>query len=143
MHRGLAETIRLFEAGLQNCHQAEDRQTVARYLAELGSILAAAVLGKDILSRLAATERLFGQSWLVDQEPFEAAFVKWREFKTEYEEFAVRGMTVNERLHAFSLLDDYDRAVASGDSRAARRILETVKLDEQSIDRIIASVGKR
>ena len=109
----------------------------------MGSILAAAVLGKDILSRLAATERLFGQSWLVDQKPFEAAFVNWREFKTEYEEFAVRGMTVNERLHAFSLLDDYDRAVASGDSRAARRILETVKLDEQSIDRIIASVGKR
>jgi len=102
--------------------------------------LAAAVLGKDILSRLPQAERLFGHSWLIDQEPFEAAFAKWREFRKDYEEFAVRGMTVNERLHAFSLLEGYDQAISACDFDAVRSILETAHLDEESITRTIARI---
>ena len=138
VHRALAEAIELFETGLANCHRSEDRNLIERYLAELGPMLAAAVLGQDILSRLPQAERLFGHTWLIDQEPFEAAFAKWRQFRTEYEEFAVRGMTVNERLHAFSLLERYDQAVSACDFDAVRRNLETVHLDEESIAQIIA-----
>ena len=141
MHRALAEAIELFETDLANCRRPEDRKLVERYLAELGPILAAAVMGKDVLSRLAQAERLFGHSWLIDQEPYEAAFAKWREFRADYEEFAVRGMTVNERLHAFSLSEDYDQAASACDFDAVRRILETVHLDEQSIARIIAGIN--
>jgi hypothetical protein len=140
VHRALAEAIQLFESGLEQCHRAEDRKQIERYLAELGAILAQAVLGQDIISRLAKAERLFGHSWLIDQSPFEQALAKWREFKFEYEEFAVRGMTVNERLHAFSLLERYDQAVAAEDSVEVRRILEAVHVDEQSIVSVISDL---
>jgi len=140
VHRALAEAIQLFESGLDHCHRSEDRKQIERYLAELGTILAAAVLGQDIISRLSQAERLFGHTWLIDQAPFEQAFAKWREFKIEYEEFAVRGMTVNERLHAFSLLERYDHAVAAQDSAEVRRILEAVHVDEQSIVQVITRI---
>ena len=140
MHRALAEAIQLFESGLEKNHRAEDRKKIERYLAELGAILAQAVLGQDIISRLAKAERLFGHSWLIDQSPFEQALAKWREFKFEYEEFAVRGMTVNERLHAFSFLERYDQAVAAKDSVEVRRILEAVHIDEQSIVSVISDL---
>ena len=98
MHRALAQAIELFETGLANCHRSEDRKIIERYLAELGPILAAAVLGHDIQNRLPQVERLFGHSWLIDQEPFVSAFAKWREFKAEHEKLAVHGTTVNKRL---------------------------------------------
>ena len=138
VHRVLAEAIQLFENGLEQCQRAEDRKQIERYLAELGTILAAAVLGQDVISRLAQAERLFGHSWLIDPDPFEPALAKWREFKLEYEQFAVRGMTVNERLHAFSFLERYDQAVAAKDSGEVRRILEAVHVDEQSIVSVIS-----
>jgi len=140
MHRALAEAVELFEVGLANCHRSEDRALAERYLAALGPVLAAAVLGKDVLDRLSQVERLFGHSWLIDQVPFEPAFAKWREFRKEYEEFAVRGMTVNERLHAFSLAEDYDRAVAAQDVEAVKSILETVHVDADSIASILAKI---
>ena len=137
MHRALAEAIQLFESGLEQCHRSEDRKQIERYLAELGAILAAAVLGQSVISRLSEAERLFGHAWLIDQAPFESALAKWREFKAEYEEFAVRGLTVNERLHAFSSSDRYDQAEAARDSAEVRRILEAVRVDEHSIVRVI------
>jgi hypothetical protein len=102
--------------------------------------LAGAVLGKEVLGRLRQIERLFGHSWLIGQVPFEPAFAKWREFREEYEQFAVRGMTVNERLHAYSLAEDYDRAVAIQDIHAIKSILETVYVDDDSIARILTSI---
>lgn len=140
VHRSLAEAIELFETGLADCRRSEDRKLIERYLAELGLILARAVLGKDILSRLPQAERLFAHSWLIDEEPFELAFAKWREFRADYEEFAVRGMTVNERLHAFSLLESYDQAISARDLDAVRRILKIVHLSEESIAQIIATI---
>jgi len=141
MHRALAEAIELFETGLANCHRSEDRKLVERYLAELGRILAAAVLEKDALGRLSQMERLFGHCWLIDQEPFEPAFAKWREFKREYEEFVVRGMTVNERLCAFSMAESYDHAAAARDLDAVRGILKTAHVDDDSIAAILAKLS--
>ncbi|QEA16043.1 hypothetical protein FRF71_07795 [Novosphingobium ginsenosidimutans] len=40
-----------------------------------------------------------------------------------------RGMTVNERLFASGLIDDFDRALAQGDTTALRSILVQVDLD--------------
>ena len=138
MHRALAEVIELFEAA--DCHRAEDRAVVQRYLAALAPVLARAVLGKDVLADLKQVERLFSHTWLLDAVPYEPAFSKWREFRDEYERFAVRGMTVNERLYAFSLAEDYDRAVTSGDVRAMRDILSAVHVDEASINKIVSNV---
>jgi hypothetical protein len=136
----LAEVVELFEAGLASCHRSEDRAVVEKYLSALAPILAGAVVGKDVLARLQQVERLFGHTWLIDQSPFESAFSKWREFRREYEQFLVRGMTVNERLHALSLLESYDQAVASNDLKEVERILKAVHVDDDSITSIVASI---
>ena len=141
MHRSLAQAISLFEFGLAECNRAEDRQIIERYLAELAPILADAVLGNDVLSRIARAERLFGNSPPIDRKALEPAFAKWREFKDEYEEFAVRGMTVNERLNAFGLADSYDRAKAARDTDGLRMILERVYVDQPSIAKVLAGIG--
>ena len=73
----------------------------------------------------------------IDPLPFEPGLAKWREFRTGYEQFAVAGMTVNERLNEFSLADDYERAVSSRDADAIRRILEAVYVDDLSINQIL------
>ena len=140
MYRALAETVELFEAGLASCHRSEDRAVVDNYLAALAPILAGAVLGKDVLARIKQVERLFGQTWLIDQSPFEPALSKWREFRQEYERFVVRGMTVNERLHAFSLLESYDQAEANKNIKEIERILKAVHVDDDSIENIVASI---
>ena len=140
MHRALAEAIELFEVGVANCHRTEDRALAERYLRALAPVLAGAVLGKNVLGRLPQLERLFGNTWLIDQVPFEPALAKWRQFRNEYEEFAVGGMTVNERLHAFALSEDYDRAVATQDFDAVRRTLKRVRVDGDSISSILANI---
>lgn len=140
MHRALAEAVGLFEVGLAKCQRAEDRAVVEKYLAALAPVLAGAVLGQDVLSRLDQVERLFGHTWLTDQTPFAPALAKWRQFREEYERFSVRGMTVNERLHAFSLLESYDRAVATGDVTEIRRMLKAVHVDDDSIAGIVANI---
>jgi len=140
MHRALAEAIELFESGKDNCHRAEDRPLVDRYLAALAPVLADAVLGNDVLSKLPQVERLFGNTWLIDSKPFNDAFVKWRQFKDEYVQFAVRGMTVNERLYAMCFLEEYDQAVADKDAKTVREILTTALVDPESIDKIIKNI---
>ena len=47
------------------------------------------------------------------------------------------GMTVNERLYAAGLMDEFDTAVQRKDSPEVRRILETVQLSEASIEPIL------
>ncbi len=70
-------------------------------------------------------------------------FANWREFRCEYEAFASRGMTVNERLHAFSLAGAYDHALNTGDKYAVRTILKKVYVDDDSISQVIGRLGSR
>ena len=84
MHRSLAETVALFEAGLARCTRLEDRSLVSDYLSALAPILAAATLGENLLARLDSVERLFENTWLIDDAPFRPALEKWREFRSEY-----------------------------------------------------------
>ena len=46
------------------------------------------------------------------------------------------GMTVNERLFVTGLMDSYDNAIIR-DKKLARTILEAIKVDRPSIDKII------
>ena len=84
MFRGLAETIESFSRAAGESSRPEDRRLAADYLAALAPVLARAVLGQSILDDLAKIERLFGNTWLIDQAPFEDAFARWRSFKEEY-----------------------------------------------------------
>lgn len=136
-HDTLARCILAFEAGLADCRHAEDRARVAAYLAALASMLAKATLGEDILEDIQRTERMLGNTWLAEVQPFQSALDHWRQFRDEYERFALGGMTVNERLCAIGLMPAYQTAVADADSQAMRRLLERVYVDEGSIRRIL------
>jgi hypothetical protein len=137
MYRALAESIHLFEVGLTACRRPEDRVLVDKYLAALAPMLADAVRGETVLHRLKPMDRLFGHSWLHDQAPFELALEQWRVFRAEYKSLVLHSMTVNERLSALNLLDDYDRAVASKDNAALSAALKEAEIDEASIHEIL------
>jgi hypothetical protein len=137
MYRELALMIDAFSMGLKKCNRPEDRKLVSDYLAALAPLLARAVLGENIIKDLKGIERLFGQTWLIDQEPFEMVFKHWRTFKDEYEVFALSGMTVNERLSILDLLSEYDQAIKSRDKERVRKILQSIRLDEETIIQII------
>jgi hypothetical protein len=77
----LAEAIALFAKGIGESNRPEDRILAERYLAALAPLLAAAVLGEDISDHVREIERLFGNTWLVDDTPFQLAFQRWREFR--------------------------------------------------------------
>lgn len=51
------------------------------------------------------------------------------------------GMTVNERLYASGLMDEFDEAVEKKDADKARYILEQVELTEESIKPILERLG--
>ena len=67
-------------------------------------------------------------------------------YKKLKDEYAVRriekidglgGMTVNERLYVSGLMNEFDKCKQQ-DKERAKQILRWLKVDEQSIDRIIA-----
>ncbi len=140
MHRALAETIEGFSRGIKRSNRPEDRKFATDYLAALAPLLARATLGENILNDLGTIERLFGQTRIIDSAPFEDAFEKWRTFKSEYEQWAMSGMTVNERLHAVGLLDAFERACESQERDKAREILLEVHADEPSIQKILERI---
>lgn len=52
----------------------------------------------------------------------------------------LRGMTVNERLYACGLIDEFDKAMQS-DKVLAKKILTNLLVDEVSIELILNSRG--
>ena len=142
MHRELAKTILLFSQGVEKSNRPEDRKLVNDYLAALAPLLAHTVIGDDILKEIRAIERLFGNTWVIDNSPFETAFKNWRLFKEEYETFALSNMTVNERLFSLELIDVFDIACKEKDESKIREILERARLDNESIDSIIKPIVK-
>jgi hypothetical protein len=138
MHRRLAETIQKFEQGIKGSNRPEDRKTASDYLASLAPLLARAVLGEDILKDLGSIERLFGHTWIIDQKPFEDAFSSWASFKREYEQWALSGMTVNERLTSLGLMKEFEDACNSNDKERAKTILQRIDMDQESITAIIS-----
>lgn len=137
MHDTLAKCILAFGSGLGECHRSEDRALVSTYLAALAPVLAKCTVGANVLDELQQIERLFGNSWVIDHKPFLAAFRYWRDFKNSYEQLSLGAMTVNERLFALQLLDDFDVAKASGDEARMKTLLQRVYVDEQAIAAIL------
>ena len=137
MYRTLAEAIESFSRGIARSKRPEDRKLAADYLAALAPLLARATLGETILRDLGTVDRLFGETWIIESEPFEEAFEKWRAFKVEYERWAMSGMTTNERLSALGLLGAFDDACRSRDTAMARALLSKTHLDEPSIQAIV------
>jgi hypothetical protein len=140
MHRPLAEAIEYFVRGIRASRRPEDRKLAADYLVALAPLLAAAVLGRDILRELPTIDRLFGQTWLIDDTPFREALARWRTFREEYKEFALSGMTVNERLFVLGTLESFDHARAARDRREVERLLREAHVDEPSIQRIVGDL---
>lgn len=48
----------------------------------------------------------------------------------------IEGMTVNERLYVSGLIDEFDNSLKN-DKNKARRILEFLKVDQLSIEKIV------
>lgn len=137
MNDTLAKCIIEFTEGISNCHHPEDRALIERYLASLATILAKVTIGEVILDDLQQIERLIGNTWLKDDQPFKDALYSWRKVKTEYERLALAGMTVNERLSALNLLSDFEAATLKGDKKLMKVLLERVYLDIASIQQIV------
>ena len=51
------------------------------------------------------------------------------------------GLTVNERLFALGVLDDFDSAMAIGDRNRVKAILQRALVDPLSIERIVGRVA--
>lgn len=142
MHRELAKTILLFSQGVEKSNRPEGRRLANDYLAALAPLLAHAVVGDNILKDINAIERLFGNTWVIDNLPFEEAFKNWRLFKEEYETFTLSSMTVNERLFALELIDVFDVACKEKDESRMREILKKARVDNQSIIATIKLIVK-
>ena len=110
MIRELAQVIREFAAGAARTNRPEDRVLAQKYLAALGPILAAAVAGKPVSEELVDFDRLLGQTWLVDIEPFNAALSRWERLRRGPELLA----TPNEAVaaHLSVMCDFVARAAA-------------------------------
>ena len=134
----LAETILEIAKGIERSNRPEDRKLASDYLAVLAPLLAKALMAEDIFYDLSAIERLFGNTWLIDQKPFETAFEKWRAFKEQYETMSLSGMTVNERLVALNLSDAFDAACEGKNKKEMRKILKAARVDDNSISSILS-----
>jgi hypothetical protein len=137
MHETLAKCIIAFAAGLAECHRSEDRALVSTYLAALAPVLAKCTVGSDVLDDLQSIERLFGNSWVIDEKPFLAALSYWRKFKNSYEQFSLDAMTVNERLSALHLLDEFAVAKDSNCTERMQALLRRVYVEEHAIEEIL------
>jgi len=79
----LALCILAFDNGISNSKNPEDRVLAAQYLTALAPLLARVVSNKEIKTGIDYIDRLFGQTWIVDLEPFKNAFDLWIEAKSE------------------------------------------------------------
>ncbi len=84
MQREIARVIESFSHGIGDSTRPSDREIVRGYLAALAPLLAAMVLGRSILGEIGAIDRLFGQTWVTDVDPFRDALAKWEAFKVEH-----------------------------------------------------------
>jgi hypothetical protein len=80
MSGDLAEVVLSFARGIAASNRPEDRKLASDYLAALAPILGKTVIGEDIQNDLKYLDRLFGQTWITDVEPFNDAFRLWGQF---------------------------------------------------------------
>ncbi len=128
----IAEVERLNAA----TRQAEDRQIYDMYLSRVAIIIAKVIRDESIGDDIASMERLFGNTWLKDEQSYRKAYSTWDRFKGLLIQ-SLHGMTVNERLYHLGLFDQFDNAVARGDKAQLRAILFKCFLEQDNIEAII------
>ena len=139
--RLLAEAITSFADAIRVSSRPEDRTLAAEYLSALAPMLARAMLGESVLEEVREMERLLGETWLIDEAPFADALAKWGEFETLYRRSVLAGMTVNERLHASGVLEQFEEAMRFGDRGTVERLLRDTFVDEASVSRIVEGLS--
>jgi len=132
----LSELILVIQGLSAETQEAEDRSIYVKYLSQVAIILAKVVQGRPIGEDVVTMERLFGNTWLKDDNAYSAAYSVWDRFK-ELLVKSIHGMTVNERLFNLGLLEDFDEAFAKRDKMKLRRVLSKCFLSEQNIEAII------
>jgi hypothetical protein len=72
----------------------------------------------DTAAQLADTiERVIGQTWIPSDSDHSRVYALWSDFRRERIE-AINGMTMNERLYAFGLMDRFYSLQSDSDRRA-------------------------
>ncbi len=132
----LADFIAEVERLNVETHEAEDRQIYAMYLSNVAIVLSKVIREEPIGDDVASMEKLFGNTWLKDEQAYREAYSTWDRFKGLLVQ-SLRGMTVNERLFGLGLLDQFDDAVARGDEPLLRAILFKCFLEEDNVQAII------
>jgi hypothetical protein len=133
LSRFITETKRLSD----ETHEAEDRRIYEMYLGNAGVILAKVAQDLGIGDDIDRMERLFGNTWLKDENAYARVYGFWDEFKSLLIQ-SIHGMTVNERLFTLGLSDEFDRAVENKDEARLRAILSKCFIDKEGIQTIIA-----
>ena len=62
-------------------------------------------------------ERYIGNAWIGSDRDHDRVYALWSVFRKDSIE-AIRGMTMNERLYSFGLLDRFDALQSDGDRQA-------------------------
>jgi len=117
-------------------HEAEDRSIYAMYLSNVAIVLSKVIREEPIGDDVSSMEKLFGNTWLKDQQAYREAYSNWDRFKGLLVQ-SLQGMTVNERLFGLGLLDQFDDAVARGDEPLLRAILYKCFLEQDNVETII------
>ncbi len=122
--------------------QAEDRPLYDKFLAGAAIIMAKVEQDEPIGSDICSMERLFGHTWFRDEEAYARIYTEWDCFKGLLR-MSFKGMTVNERLVALGLLEEFDKAVALRDEPYLRGVLFKCLLDDAAVEAIIKQQLKR
>lgn len=123
-------------------HEAEDRKIYSMYLSMTAIVLAKVIREEPVGDDVASMDRLFGNTWLKDEQAYRKAYSTWDRFKGLLVQ-SLQGMTVNERLFNLGLLDLFDDAVARRDELLLRAILAKCFLEEDNVQAIIDKQMKR
>ena len=123
-------------------HETEDRRIYEMYLSQAGVILAKVQQDQGIGNDINRMEHIFGNTWLTDGMAHTKAYSTWDKFK-ELLLQSIHGMTVNERLFALGLLDEFDKAIERRSEDRMRAVLSKCFLTQDNIQTIIDQQLKR
>ena len=137
MVNALSNCILKIEHGICHSNCPEDQRLGEKFLVCLGPLLAASELSCVELRQIKEFERLVGNSFLTDPNPFGTFYEDWTEYKIQCERMICGGMTVNERLFALGLLDDFELCEKNRDWMRMEQILREAHVDSRDIDAII------
>ena len=143
MLNSLANCILKIDRGVRASRRPEDRVLGEKWLAYLSPVLANSLMSRIDFESIQGFERLVGHSFLIDPDPFGSFYDDWKNYREQCERQLVAGMTVNERLFALGLSNEFDQFAAAKEWDECRAILRKAYLDHTNIEPIIDNRKKR